>query len=193
MTALTLALLQERLVPHIGRKVNCPRTANKGATGLLLETILGVPHSSRCLDCDDGELKVFPIKRTRAGAAVPKETIAVTMLDRVALPTEVFEASRVYRKLSRTLYVPYERVGDDVTFYAPTLLDLAVATEVRERLAEDYAAIRAHFTATGELKSSLGNLLQCRTKGPGHGSTTRAFYLRPRFMSLYVTLPTSSI
>jgi DNA mismatch repair protein MutH len=193
MASLTMALLQERLDPHIGKAIASPRTANKGATGLLLETILGVPHSPRCLDCDDGELKVFPIKRTRTGAAVPKETIAVTMMDRTALTAEVFAVSRVFRKLSRTLYVPYERVGDDVTFYTPTLLDLAVATEVRERLAEDYATIRGHFTATGELKSSLGNLLQCRTKGPGHGSTSRAFYLRPRFMSLYVTLPTSSI
>jgi DNA mismatch repair protein MutH len=144
------------------------------------------------LDCDDGELKVFPVKRTRTGAVIPKETIAVTMLDRVALPTETFDASRVYRKLSRMLCVPYERTGDDIVFYAPTLIDLAMATEIRTQLAEDYATIQSHFTTTGELKSSLGNLLQCRPKGPGHGSTKRAFYLRPRFMSLYVTLPAPS-
>jgi len=187
---LTLALLQERLAPHVGEVISCPRSTNKGGPGLLLETLLGIPHSPRCLDCDDGELKVFPVKRSgRTGAFIPKETIAVTMLDRIALTAEAFADSRVYRKMSRMLCVPYERTEDTVVFYAPTLIELEKAEEMRTRLTEDYDAIRGHFLATGEFKSSLGNLLQCRTKGAGHGSTSRAFYLRTRFMSEYVSLP----
>jgi hypothetical protein len=111
------------------------------------------------------------------------------MLDRTALAAESFAASRVYRKMSRMLCVPYERTEDTVVFYAPTLIELETAGELRAQLAADYELIRGQFLATGELTSSLGTLLQCRTKGAGHGSTSRAFYLRTRFMSEYVTLP----
>lgn len=194
--SLTIALLRERLAAHIGKAISCPKTLNKGAAGLLLETALGIPHSPRCLDCDDGELKVFPVKRNaRTGALVPKETIAITMLDRDALAKEPFMESRVYRKMSRMLCVPYERTGDTIVFYTPTLIELEAAphAELRTRLEADYTAIRNHFTTTGELKSGLGTLLQTRTKGPGHGSTSRAFYLRTTFATEFIPIhPVSS-
>jgi DNA mismatch repair protein MutH len=189
--ALTIALLRERLEAHIGKTIVCPKTLNKGAAGLLLETVLGIPHSPRCLDCDDGELKVFPVKRnTKTGALVPKETIAVTMVDRTALATESFAESRVFRKMARMLCVPYERTGDTVIFYRPTLIELEDGTNaaLRARLEEDYKAIQSHFVATGEMSSSLGGLLQTRTKGAGHGSTSRAFYLRTAFAAEYVPI-----
>ncbi|NDE16710.1 hypothetical protein EBZ80_17435 [bacterium] len=190
MAALTISIILERLVPHIGAVITCPLTANKGGAGLLCETILGIPHSPNCLDCTDGEVKTFPIKRlARTSTIVPKETLAVTMLDPAALQTESFDTSRVYRKMSRMLCVPYKRTGDTVVFYSPTLIELEKSPELRARLAADYEAIRSHYVATGILTSATGVLLQSRTKGSGHGSTSRAFYLKKEFIQEYCALP----
>jgi len=192
----TIALLRERLSAHIGKVISCPKTRNKGAAGLLLETALGIPHSTACLDCVDGELKVFPVKRNaRTGALVPKESIKTTSLNRDALAKDSFAESRVYRKMSRMLCVPYERTGDTIVFYTPTLIELEAApyAELRTRLEADYTAIRNHFTTTGELKSEHGALLQNRTAGPGNGSTSRAFYLRTTFATEFIPIhPLSS-
>jgi hypothetical protein len=73
---------------------------------------------------------------------------------------------------------------------APRLIDLSLPVFAALRLAlkNDYDAIRAAFLADGTLTSSTGVLLQNRTKGAGHGSTSRAFYLRPAFMKNNVPL-----
>jgi hypothetical protein len=190
---LTLATIQEKLCSHIGCRIRCPLTRNKGAVGLFAETILGIPHSPRCLDCSDGELKVFPIHRDRHGVAEPKETIAVTMLDREALVAEGFLTSRAYRKMNRMLCVPYERFGEEVVFYAPTLIELDVLAALREQLMADYDAIRSGWRESGSLTSAVGTLLQTRTKGKGHGSTSRAFYLRKEFAKKFVALPQTCV
>ena len=61
-----------------GTSHNFPRTANKGNVGQRLETLLGIPNSPACLDCSDGELKLFPVKKLANGVFSPKETIAIT-------------------------------------------------------------------------------------------------------------------
>jgi len=47
----------------IGKKYSLPKSKNKGAVGILLEEITGIPTSSACWDCVDGEVKAFPLKR----------------------------------------------------------------------------------------------------------------------------------
>jgi DNA mismatch repair protein MutH len=190
MTTLTIAHILERLTPHIGTVIACPLTANKGAVGLLCETILGIPHSPRCLDCADGEVKTFPVMWSRrVSAIIPKETLAVTMLDPTALKDESFEESRVYRKMTRMLCIPYKRTDDTVVFYSPTLIELEKSPALCARIATDYNAIRSHYISTGILTSSIGAFLQNRTKGSGHGSTSRAFYLKKEFMLEHCSLP----
>jgi hypothetical protein len=177
----TLAAIAERLAPLVGIPHAVPRTANKGGAGHHLETLLGIPHSSACLDCEDGELKAFPLKRNAAGRLVPKETVAVTMCDRVALATTPFPASRAAAKLRNTLFVPYFRTNDEsVIYYTPVLFTESHA--IWSTLATDYTEIQTR-AAAGEMTGSIGTYLQTRTKGAGHGSTSRAFYVRPQFLS----------
>ena len=64
----------------VGMAYILPKTGNKGLPGIFLEELLGIPQTSNCLDCSDGELKTFPVKRLKSGNLVPKESIAVTML-----------------------------------------------------------------------------------------------------------------
>ena len=177
----TLHHISQILLPLVDTSHRVPRTSNKGAAGYHLETLLGIPHSPACLDCEDGELKAFPLKRNTRSALVPKETVAVTMCDPKALPTTSFADSRVAAKLRNTLFVPYLRSDDEtVTYFKPVLF--TEAHPLWQTLAADYAEIQKQ-AAEGIMNGSIGTYLQTRTKGAGHGSKSRAFYLRPKFIT----------
>ena len=166
----------------VGVEYELPITTNKGKPGQFLEDLLGIPHSSDCLDCLDGEVKAFPLKMLKNGTYVPKETIAVTMLNKDELTTNDFTSSKCYKKLSKVLLVPYYRIDDTIKFLTPKLIDKDSAADIYKILETDYDEIRKKYIETGEFSSSTGTLLQNRTKGAGHGTTSRAFYLRPEFM-----------
>jgi DNA mismatch repair protein MutH len=180
----TMKELQSRITQHIGGPIVSPITRNKGATGLLLETLTGIPHTSDALDCSDGELKVCPLKKLKNGTIVPKETIAVTMLSRDALRLETFEESKCYAKLRRMLIVPYLRDGNTVQFTTPILVDADMPkyTNMFTELRADYDLIRSRYLDGSALSSKTGKYLQNRTKGRGHGSISRAYYLRTAFI-----------
>ena len=167
-----------------------PITKNKGLPGLFLEDLLGIPHTQNLLDCSDGELKLFPVKQLKNGTLVPKESMAITMLSREDLKTTEFKSSKCYKKISRVLFVPYYRTSDTIKFMTPKIIDkdCADCLEIYKIFESDYNKIRDKYLENGSLKSSIGSLLQNRTKGAGHGSTSRAFYLRPTFMKHYIPL-----
>lgn len=186
--ALTLQKIQEKMDPILGKSIHCPITRNKGATGLLLETMTGIPHSPNCLDCSDGELKTFPVKKLANGSFVPKETLAVTMVSLEELKSCGFEDSRCFKKMTRMLVVPYLREGDTIMYLKPTLLEKEKFPELYTLLEHDYKTIQTLYTTEGLLKSTVGKYLQTRTKGAGHGTTTRAFYLRTTFLKEHIPI-----
>ena len=182
-----------KVVENVNVIHNVPKTKHKGMPGNYLESLTGIPTSSACLDCSDGEVKIFPLKLTKSGNYVPKETIAVTMLSKESLVAHTFEESKVYKKLCKVLYVPYFRNGDAIQYFKPTIIDLREEkyATLAETLRGDYHAIRKHFIETGVLEgsSSIGKYLQNRTKGAGKGAPkTRAYYLRPLFMKEFVEM-----
>jgi hypothetical protein len=65
---------------------------------------------------------------------------------------------------------------------------LEPATPLFKQLEEDYNAICSAYKTTGTLSgtSHLGKYLQTRTKGAGHGTTSRAFYLRTSFLKEFI-------
>jgi DNA mismatch repair protein MutH len=178
---LSIAELTTKILDHTAREIACARTENKGSAGLLLETITGVKHGPAALDCTDGELKVYPIEE-RQDRFLPKETMAICMLSKEDLRDNEFETSRVAKKMATMLIVPYIRTDDTVTYKDPYTFRLSDHPELTAVLKADYDAIRAKFLEDGTLTSSTGTILQNRTKGAGHGSTSRAFYLRKEFM-----------
>jgi DNA mismatch repair protein MutH len=168
--------------------IRCDKTKNKGAVGLLCEQMTGIPASSAHIDCEDGEVKVFPLKPLKGGNLTPKETVAVTMLNIKRLTEQSdFETSDCGTKLRRVLFVPYLRIDPQtVRFYEPTLFELT--GEAISDLAKDYLAIRKSYLETGNLCSAMGAFMQNRTKGAGGDAPkTRAFYLRKEFLRKYVT------
>jgi DNA mismatch repair protein MutH len=184
----TIDEILAKLQPIIGQKHKVPITANKGRVGHFLEKLLGIPHTPNCLDCVDGELKTFPLKKLKNGTLVPKETLKVTSLSEVQLKKCDFEASRCCKKLAKMLLVPYYRTGETIEFMAPRVVDRSCKefSEFYKTFEADYNAIRKLFLETTKLKCETGALLQNRPWGGGHGSTTRAFYLRREFMNRFL-------
>jgi DNA mismatch repair protein MutH len=184
VTRRTITELIELCKSFINIEYKLPITKNKGKPGHFLEDLLGIPHSSDCIDCLDGEVKTFPVKLLKNGKYVPKETIAVTMLNKDELATNNFISSKCYKKLSKLLLVPYYRTGDNIKYLTPKLIDKDSNDfiEIYKILESDYNQIQKKYLDDGNFSSSNGTLLQNRPKGKGHGSTTRAFYLRKEFM-----------
>ena len=189
MSRPTLNSVATAVAVLVGQPVLCPKTKNKGDAGLLLERLTGIPASSALLDADDGEVKIFPVKTLRTGKRVPKETVAVTMLNHEALASTCWDKSHCASKLRRVLFVPYEREGDHIRLLAPVLFTAASHPELFAKLAADYAAIQTEWLTKGELHGNTGVLMQSRTKGPGgKAKKSRAFYLRPAFLNELVEL-----
>ena len=174
----SIRTVMSKLAPLIGVLYPLPITHNKGNVGLFLEDLAGIPHTSNCLDCLDGEVKTVPLKKLK-DRYVFKETIAITMLNKKDLLAYDFKSSKCFKKLNRMLIIPYLRIGDIIQFTELILMDKSEFGELYDAFENDYNLIRKKYKEHDILQSKIGDLLQTRTKGAGHGTTSRAFYLRP--------------
>jgi DNA mismatch repair protein MutH len=187
----TLSEVQARMEAILGRPYTIPIERNKGKVGHTLEELLGIPKSSACLDCADGEVKCFPVKRGYSGVLVPKETVAVTMLQPEELRICCWEESRCCKKMARVLMAPYLREGDRITFLRPTLLDFGTTAcaAAAAKLKADYEKLQREGAGAGNMHTVSGAYLQQRTKGAGGTAPkTMAYYLKKEFMKELVPM-----
>ena len=147
---LTLTETQNRLQKTNFEVLPKPRK-NKGVRGQLLELALGIPNSSKLTDLVDGELKSY----------TKGESVAITQLRHTL--TEVFNKtpfnqSKLGIKISRTLYVAFDRNNN--------FLGTATHTETNKLIEEDYNDICDYIRNTTTLKTFTGRngILQIRTK-----------------------------
>lgn len=166
---------------------------NKGWAGHVIERYLGLPlNSAQSPNFGSWELKIVPLKRLKNGKIVPKETMAITMIDPVNVLQKSFEESHLLAKLQKMVVCArmFESREESssllVKVSAFNLEDLGVYAQVKADYEDVRETIRTHgFDA---LTGRMGVLVQPRTKGPGHGSTSRAFYARKQFVSLILNL-----
>ena len=168
---------------------------NKGWAGHTVERYLGLPRSAQSPNLGSWELKVAPLTRQTDGTCVVKETIAITMLDPAEVVAKPFEESHLFTKLRKIIAV--SRIREDSgetrsickTVHAFDLEETALYDDV----AGDYEAIRKVIRESGveALTANIGAYVQPRTKGPGHGSTSRAFYARKEFVEYIIGLKLS--
>ena len=129
---------------------------NKGVRGQLLELALGIPNSSKLTDLVDGELKSF----------TKGESVAVTQL-RHTLPeifnNTPFNQSKLGIKISRTLYVAFDRENNFLGTATHTEKNKLVTLLLME---EDYNDICDYIRNTKTLNTFTGRngILQIRTK-----------------------------
>ena len=183
---LTLTETQNRLQKTNFEALPKPRK-NKGVRGQLLELALGIPNSSKLTDLVDGELKSY----------TKGESVAVTQLRHTL--TEVFNKtpfnqSKLVIKISRTLYVAFDRNNN--------FLGTATHTEPNKLIEGDYqyiCEIIRHRINNGlplTTITGLNGVLQIRTtdskdrhgtyhpiywEGQQISNTGFAFYLTGRY------------
>lgn len=166
---------------------------NKGWAGHTLERYLGLAQNSRqAPDFGEWDLKLVSLRRDFAGRLRVKETMAITMLEPSEVVSNRFEDSHLYDKLRRLVVVSrvYETAEDARSvLHAAAKFDLDDPVLFRAVKA-DYELIRATIRDKGfaALAGDLGELIQARTKGRGHGSASRAFYARTAFVARMLNL-----
>jgi DNA mismatch repair protein MutH len=161
---------------------------NKGWAGHVIERHLGLSiNSLQAPDCGSWELKIVPLKRDHNGNLRVKETMAITMIHPENVERTPFEESHLLAKLRKTVVCArvFESQQDarSLLFSVASfdLDDPVILAQVRS----DYELVRETIRTKGfsALTGAMGVLVQPRTKGPGHGSISRAFYARTGFVT----------
>lgn len=165
---------------------------NKGWAGHVIERYLGLQiNSAQSPNFGSWELKSIPLKYLRNGRLQFKETMAITMIDPYHVIHTPFENSHLLSKLKKAVCVA-RTVGPDV--FAPTFIHsvttIDLEGEIYAMVKADYDLVRDCLTdqtrGFGSLTGAMGVYIQPRTKGPGNGSTSRAFYARPLFLAKFI-------
>jgi len=167
---------------------------NKGWAGHVCERHLGIPiNSSQSPNFGSWELKSIPLKRLRNGKLAFKETMAITMIDPYHVARTSFAESHLRAKLKKTVIVA-RIVGSsyDLPTYVHSVTSMDLSGELYEAIKADYELVQDCLNdperGFSHLTGSMGVYVQPRTKGVGHGSTSRAFYARPLFLAEFINL-----
>lgn len=187
----TVAEINQRFKNLKGKTFDYPKTKNKGGPGQFLEQQLGIPNSSDCLDCSDGELKLFPLKKLKNGKFSSKETVAITMRGLNNGKYLSWEESALKKKTHNLLFISYIREGDYITYLSA--FSFGASCPEYAAFKSDYEKITEYYKTHGicQLKKNdpahrsntiNGKYIQGRTKGQGekvgNGKKTVAFYFR---------------
>jgi len=161
---------------------------NKGWAGHVLERYLGLPiNSAQSPNFGSWELKIVPLKKLANGRITVKETMAITMIDPYNVVHTPFEQSHLLAKLKKVVVCArlFESQKEERTLLVRVAsFDLSDKI-IYEQVRRDYEETRNCIIKKGfeYLTGSMGTLVQPRTKGAGHGSTSRAFYARTSFVA----------
>ena len=164
---------------------------NKGWAGHVLERHLNLPiNSSQSPNFGSWELKIVPLKYLQSGKLTIKETMAITMIDPYNVESTDFWNSHLLAKLRKLIVAAriWESTEEKRSIlYAVTTFDLDDPA-IYDQIKADYDLVRETIRTTGfsTLTGRMGVYIQPRTKGTGHGSTTRAFYARTTFLKQFI-------
>ena len=165
---------------------------NKGWAGQVIEKYLGFSNNSlQAPNAGSWELKLISLEYLKSGKLTVKETMQVTRFNPDNVRQTDFENSHLLAKLRHVVIGAriWESTQEEKSiFYGVTTFDLLDDLEVYNQIKDDYNLVRETIRTQGfsALKSEMGKYIQPRTKGRGHGSTSRAFYARVSFLKKFV-------
>jgi len=160
---------------------------NKGWAGQVLERHIGLSASN--VQAPNGgrwEFKMVSLKKLRDGTIVPKETMQITMINPDQVKDTPFESSHLLHKLKEVVICA--RLYNDINETTSDLISAGTFDlsdkKLYDQVKKDYNLVRDVLKTKGfgALTGYMGVYIQPRTKGAGHGSTSRAFYARPNFI-----------
>ncbi len=161
---------------------------NKGWKGLVLERLAGLQaSSSKAPNGLSYEIKSVSFYYVR-DELVPKETMAITMINPEELKNQSFFKSHCWNKLKSMVFCAVMWYGKNSTkadLLRVTSLSFTQSDDIVKEIAADYEFIRNKLKTKGfeSLTGRDGKWIQARTKGSGHGSISRAFYARKTLVS----------
>ena len=163
------------------------RGRNKGWAGQVVERHIGLGiNNMQAPNGGHWELKMVSLKSLRSGSIVPKETMQITMINPEQVKNTPFENSHLLAKLRETIICA--RLYNDINetksiLYSVGKFDLG-DKDLYKQIKQDYNLVKETIQTKGfgALTGAIGIYVQPRTKGAGHGSTSRAFYARPIFI-----------
>jgi len=164
---------------------------NKGWKGLVLERLAGLETNvSKAPNGLTYELKSVSF-HNKGEMLVPKETMAITMINSTELKEHSFFESHAWAKLKTIVFCAVEWNGgnaQNAKLLKVASLDFAEDDELIREIKTDYDLIRAKLIQQGfeSLTGRDGKWIQARTKGTGginprtglRRPITRAFYAR---------------
>lgn len=162
---------------------------NKGWKGLVLERLAGLETNvSKAPNGLTYELKSVSFCYNQQGKLVPKETMAITMINPNEFKEHSFFKSHCWSKLKSIVFcaVMWRRHNaEQAELLAVTSLDFLETDDLIKEIKSDYNLIRKKLITQGfeSLTGKDGKWIQARTKGPGHGSISRAFYARKELVA----------
>ncbi|MCD6459231.1 hypothetical protein J7L67_01015 [bacterium] len=167
---------------------------NKGWAGHVFERYLGLPiNSAQSPNFGSWELKSIPLRYKKNRELTFKETMAITMIDPVNVAQKEFKDSHLLSKLKKIVVVA-RIVGNSVDdpSFIHSVVEFNLEGDIYNAVKRDYNLVRSticdYSKGFDALTGRMGYYVQPRTKGQGHGSKTRAFYARPRFLKLFINI-----
>lgn len=167
---------------------------NKGWAGHVFERFLELPiNSAQSPNFGSWELKSIPLKTLKNGTLSFKETMAITMIDSVNVCQKKFEDSHLLAKLKKAVVIT-RTVGNtvDEPSYIHSIVEFNLEGDLYSAVKSDYDLVRNILLDSTQgfdsLTGKMGVFIQPRTKGAGHGSTSRAFYARPKFLKKFIKI-----
>ena len=160
---------------------------NKGWKGLVLERLAGLEQNiSKAPNGLSYELKSVAFHYIE-DEFVPKETMAITMINPEELKEYNFFESHCWAKLKSIVFCAvmwHGRNSKKAELLKVESLDFVEDDDLINEIKADYDFIREKLIKEGfgSLTGEDGKWIQARTKGPGHGSTSRAFYARKKLV-----------
>lgn len=179
------------LAPQFGINPFLNGKQNKGWKGLVLERLAGLQANvSKAPNGLTYELKSVAF-HYKSKKLVPKETMAITMINPEELKAHSFFESHVWAKLKTIIFCAVKWSGKNskgAELLSVTSLDFAEDDELIKEIKNDYDFIRNKLITKGfnTLTGKDGKWVQARTKGIGgvnprtgqRRPITRAFYAR---------------
>jgi DNA mismatch repair protein MutH len=179
------------LAPQFGINPFKDGKQNKGWKGLVLERLAGLqPNISKAPNGLTYELKSVAFRKV-GGVLVPKETMAITMINPEELKAHQFFESHVWAKLKTIVFCAVQWDGlnaKSAKLLSVASLDFAEDDDLIKEIKADYDFIRTKLIKQGfsALTGKDGKWIQARTKGIGgvnprtgeRRPITRAFYAR---------------